>query len=214
MDFMSGPPQHRSVFFELRGILGVVLLAILANHHPAVSPKLWLLGIAFLLSNFAILFVPLSNFKNPSVGYAVFFLDMTVLTVFFCTVSGIQSDSLLLYYLAVFMATLGGDLRNSVGIAVVAGALYMGFHLSQRMSVLWNPEALMHIPLFFVTAISTGYLAQEVGTHRRRIHDLKMIQQTLEADLGNSSEDLIRSRSRLAVAQDLARRFHDLVQGL
>jgi PAS domain S-box-containing protein len=194
--------------------LGFVLLALLATHHTLVSPKIWLLVIGFLLSNFVILFLPVSTFRNPAVGYAVFFLDVTVLTVFFYAISGVQTESLLLYYLTVFMATLGADLRKSVGIAVVAGALYMGFHLSQGVNVLWNPEVLMHVPLFFVTAVSTGYLAQEVGAYKRRIKNLKDIQQTLESDIEVSSEDLTWSPSERVAAQDLARRFHDLVQGL
>src|SRR5579863_10387470 len=128
---MSEHPERRSVFFELRGLLGFVLLALLATHPGPIAPKLWLLVIVFLLSNLAILLLPAASFRNPAVDYAVFFLDITVLTVFFFSVSGVQSDTLLLYYLTVFMATLGADLRKSVGIAIVAAALYTGFHLSQ-----------------------------------------------------------------------------------
>ena len=211
---MSEPSERRSIFFDLRGLLGFVLLALLATHQTPLSREIWLLVFLFLLSNFVILFLPVATFRNPTAGYAVFFLDVAVLTVFFCVVSGIQTESLLLYYLTVFMATLGADLRKSVGIAVVAVALYMGIHLSQGANVLWNPQILMHVPLFFITAVSTGYLAQEVGAYRRRIKNLKDIQQTLESDLEVSSGDLTRSESKRVAAQDLARRFHDLVQGL
>jgi two-component system cell cycle sensor histidine kinase/response regulator CckA len=214
MDCMSESRQRRSVFFELRAVLGFVLMALLITHHTSAPSKLWLLGIAFLLSNLSIIFIPVSKFRNPTVGYGIFFLDMAVLTFFFCTVSGIQSESLLLYYLTVFMATLGADLRKSVGIAVVAAALPLGFHLSQGMSFLSDPETLMHIPLFFVTAISTGYLAQEVSIHKRRIGDLKDIQKSLESDIEVTHEDLSRSESERLAAQDRARRFQDLVQGL
>src|SRR2546430_10992454 len=150
---MSDPRERRSIFFKLRAMLGFILLALLLSHHPLVSPPIWLLGIAFLLSNFVILFAPIARFRNPALGYAVFFLDMTILTFIFCSISGIQTESLLLYYLTVFMATLGADLRKSVGIAVVASALYVGIHLGQGANVLVNPDVLMHIPLFFVTAI-------------------------------------------------------------
>src|SRR5579859_593843 len=211
---MSEPRERRSIFFELRGVLSFVLLALLATHPTSVAAKIWFLVIVFLLSNLVILFLPVTIFRNPTVSYAVFCLDVMVLTVVFFGVSGVQSDTLLPYYLTVFMAVLGADLRKSVGIAIVAAALYLGFHLSRDADALWNPEVLMHVPLFFITAISAGYLAQEVGTHTRRIKNLKDIQQALESDLEVSSENLTRSASEGAAAQDLARRFHDLVQGL
>lgn len=213
MDTMREMRQRRSAFFELRGVLGFVLLAFLKSHPTAVAPHLWLLGIAFLLSNFLILFAPASKFDNPAVGYAIFFVDMTVLTVFFSSISS-QPDTLLLYYLTVFMATLGGDLRKSVAIAVVAAALYLGFQLSKAGAILLSPQALMHIPLFFITAVSTGYLAQEVATHRRRIRHLKDIQKALESRIEVTDEELMRSEGQRASAQDLACRFQDLVQGL
>ncbi|MHB8654065.1 MAG: hypothetical protein ACYDA9_09320 [Terriglobia bacterium] len=192
---MSEPRERRSIFFELRGVLSFVLLGLLVTHPTPVAPKIWLLVVAFLFSDFVILFLPAKIFRNPVVGYAVFFLDILVLTVFFFSVSGVQSDTLLLYYLTVFMATLGADLRKSVGIAIVAAALYLGFHLGVEANSLWDPEVLMHVPLFFITAISIGYLAQEVGAHKRRIKNLKDIQQALESDLEVSGENLTRSAS-------------------
>src|SRR5713101_4560822 len=75
---MSEISHRRSVFFELRGLLGFVVLSILVFHHAFVSPKLWLLGISFLASDLLMRFLPVRWFRNPGAGYAVFFLDIAV----------------------------------------------------------------------------------------------------------------------------------------
>jgi hypothetical protein len=56
--------QRRSIFFALRGVLGFVIVALLFFHHAEVSPRFWLLGIGFLVSDLLILVLPLSWFRN------------------------------------------------------------------------------------------------------------------------------------------------------
>ena len=178
---MSEIGQRRSAFFALRGVLGFVILALLLFHHTLVSPRLWLLAIGFLLSDLLILFLPLSRFQNPGVGYVAFFLDMAVVSIFLYYVPELDPEALLLYYLTVFMATVGEDLRKSIGIAVVVAALYAWIHMSKQGDVLTDPEALIKIPLFFVTSVSSGYLAQEYRSHKRRLQGLRDMQKAKEA---------------------------------
>jgi len=101
-------------------------------------------------------------------------------SVFLYFVPKIDSEALLLYYLAVFMGALGEDLRKSVGVAAVLAVLYAGLHLSKQESVLTNPELLLKIPLFFVTSISTGYLVQEMRVNRRQRTELREMQRAKE----------------------------------
>src|SRR5712692_2243527 len=91
---VSENPQRRSLFFELRGLLGIIVLAILVSHHAVVSPKLWLLGIGFLISDLLVRFLPLSWFRHPAAGYVAFFVDLVVLTVILRLLGDKESESL------------------------------------------------------------------------------------------------------------------------
>jgi two-component system, cell cycle sensor histidine kinase and response regulator CckA len=197
--------QRRSLFFDLRGLLGIVVIAILLSRHTLVSPGLWLLGILFLASDLVIGFLPPSWFRNPGLSYAVFFLDMGVLTLVLYSLSNGDAESLLLYYLTVFIATMGEDVRRSVGIAVVVGALYIGLRLDHDGNVLADPGTLLRIPLFFVTAISCGYLAQQVRAQKSQVRTLTAIQKGLR-------EDLTESEQLRIAAEAAEERFRNLVQ--
>ncbi len=172
--------QRRSIFFALRGVLGFVIIALLFFHHAEVSGRFWVLGIAFLVSDLLILFLPLSWFRNPSLSYVTFLLDIAAVSVFLYLVPKIDSEALLLYYLAVFMGALGEDLRKSVGVAAVLAVLYAGLHLNKQESFVTNPELLLKIPLFFVTSISTGYLVQEMRVNSRQRTELREMQKAKE----------------------------------
>ena len=178
---MKDLQQRRSTFFALRGLLGFVLIGVLMFHHSSASPKLWILGIGFLLSNLLIIFLPLSRFQNLNMGYIAFFVDMGVVSVFLYFVPEIDPEALLLYYLTVFTATLGEDLRKSVGVALVVAAIYASLHFGKEQNVLQDPEALIKIPLFFVTSVTSGYLAQEFRSHKRRLSQLEEIGKAKEA---------------------------------
>jgi signal transduction histidine kinase/CheY-like chemotaxis protein len=172
--------QRRSIFFALRGVLGFVIVALLFFHHAEVSPRFWLLGIAFLVSDLLILFLPLSWFRNAGLSYVTFMLDIAAVSVFLYWVPKIDSEALLLYYLAVFMGALGEDLRRSVGVAAVLSVLYAGLHLNKQETFVTNPELLLKIPLFFVTSISTGYLVQEMRVNSRQRTELREMQKAKE----------------------------------
>jgi PAS domain S-box-containing protein len=206
--------SRRSTFFELRAALCFVVLALLVFHLQQLSPLLWVLGIVYLVSNLIIRLLPAAWFENPGAGYAVFLFDIAGLTVILYSISGIGSDTLLLFYLTIFMATLGGDLRKSIGIAFGASAIYVWLHLRVGDEMLGETAELLRIPLFLVTALVCGYLAQEVRRHRRHIQSLRDIQKTLETKLDIFAGDLTRSEDLRGAAQELARRFRDLVEDL
>jgi two-component system, sensor histidine kinase and response regulator len=172
--------QRRSIFFALRGVLGFVIVALLFFHHAEVSARFWILGIAFLISDLLILFLPLSWFRNAGLSYVTFLLDIAAVSVFLYLVPKIDSEALLLYYLAVFMGALGEDLRKSVGVAAVLAVLYAGLHLNKQETFVTNPELLLKIPLFFVTSISTGYLVQEIRVNSRQRAELREMQKAKE----------------------------------
>jgi two-component system sensor histidine kinase/response regulator len=177
-----GEARHRrSALFGLRGALGFAVLALLLVNHRLVSPQLWLLAVCFLASDLAILLLPPSWFWNSVLGYVTFFLDLSVVSAFLYFGPEIDPEALLLYYLTVFMATVGEDLGKSIGIAVVVAALYSWLHLNKGGHVLTDAETLVKIPLFFVTSISTGYLAQELRASKRKLRHLKEIEKAKEA---------------------------------
>ncbi len=175
--------ERRTIFFQLRGVLSVIVVTLLLFHHGLVSWELWLLGTAFLGSSLLTLSLPGSCFQSPKTSYLLFFLDMGVLTVILHFLTGIFSGSLLLYYLTIFMATLGEDVWKSVGTAFVTAAIYTFLHLSRGGRVLDDPEILVPIPLFFATAIYCGYLAQQLRGHERQVRKLKDIEEGLQEEL-------------------------------
>ena len=209
---MSESRQRRSIFFLLRGVLAVTVMALIIFHHALAAPALWFLGISFLVSNLATPFLPLSWFKTPAVSYGIFFFDMGYLTLLLYSVSGRESETLLLYYLTVFMATVGKDVRKSVAIGVVVGALYVWLRLNHPHNLFHDPEELVRIPLFFVTAVSCGYLAQELHLQTQRVRSLRQIKKGLEVEISQVGDDLEDSEQLLAAAEASERRFRNLLK--
>ncbi|MFB3924319.1 MAG: PAS domain S-box protein [Terriglobia bacterium] len=160
-DHYATMTRQPSPMLELRGLLWLVLTGILFFQGKPASAGLWLIVIAYLISCGVLLILPGQWTRGPKVGYVIFFVDMVGLTVLLLSSNRIQSDSLLLWYLTVFIATAGEDLKKGVGAAVVVAALYFWQHARQAGGLIYDSEALLHLPLFFATATSCGYLAQQ-----------------------------------------------------
>jgi PAS domain S-box-containing protein len=209
---MSEILPQRSVFFELRGVLGIVVLAIIASRPAPVSPELWLLGIGLLLSDLAIRLGPVSWFRGPVPCFAVLVLDVAVLTVVLGPPGGGGPDSLVLYYLTVFVAAVSEDVRKSVGFGLAVGLVYVWLRWSHGHNVLVDAGELMRVPLFFVAAITSGYLASQISSHRRQRRRLTNLRTEFETRITKFEGDLAESEQSQAVAEASERRFRNLVQ--
>jgi two-component system cell cycle sensor histidine kinase/response regulator CckA len=210
----SEAARRKSTFFLLRAILSFVVLGLLVLRGQQIPFFLWVLGTAYLVSNILILILPESWFASPSIAYGLFLLDIAGLSVVLYAVTDISSESLLLFYLTVFLATIGQNIRQSIAIAFATSAVYVAFQVSNQANLLIDSIGLIHMPLFLVTAVLCGYLAQEVRRHKREVRSLKEIQESLERDVGTFSAALDQSEDLRIAAQELAQRFRNLVQDL
>jgi len=207
--------EHRfSNFFLLRAVLSIVVLALVFYHHQQNSPALWGLATTYLASNLLLRALPASRFKNPALAYGLFFVDIAVLTIILYWVSGSRPSWLVLFYLTIFMATLGENIPQSVGIGFGICAVYVWILSESGGRLFEDHTALLQIPFFLITAVLCGFLAREVRQFKRHVRSLKDIQRTLELKVGKSSEDLAQSEDLRVAAQELAQRFSNLVEDL
>ena len=211
---MDEAAQRRSIHFQLRAALCLVILALLLFSQQPVSPFLWILAVAYLASNIPMRMLPTDWFENPTAGYGLFFLHLAGLTIVLYSVTGTDWETLLLFFVTVFMATLGEDVPRSVGFAFGMSALYVGLQLSRDGSFLHSPESLLRIPLFLVTAVLCGFLAQELRRHSYQVRGLKDIQRALQPGIGTSPVVSARRVNWLAAARDLEQRFRNTLLDL
>ena len=212
---MSKVPAPRSVFFELRGVLWVIGLAFMGFQHRPVSSGLWLLVIILLVSDLIILFLPRRWFQNPRLGYALFLLDTAALSVLLYSIPNLSPEMVLLYYLTIFMAMLNSNLRRSVQVGFVVGVLYVGLHfLHSQGGFISEPSQLLPIPLFFITAVSCGYLAQQIQSYKWELQELRIIREGLEGNVRRAAGELTESERLRVSAEASERRFRNLVKDI
>jgi len=203
-----------SNFFLLRAVLSIVVLALVYYHHQQNPSLLWILATIYLASNLILRAFPASRFENPSLGYGLFFADIAILTIILYYMFGTSPSWLLLFYLTIFMATLGETVPKSVGIGFGISAVYIWFFGESGGHLFRDHGALLPIPLFLVTAVLCGYLAREVRHFKGQVRSLKDIQRMLELQIGRSSKELAQSEDLRMAAQELAQRFRNLLEDL
>ncbi len=210
---MSEIERRFSNFFLLRAVLSMAVLAIVFYHHAPISPLLWLVLTIYLASNLILRALPARRFEDLSLSYCLFFVDIAVLTFIYYQM-GSSSAWLLLFYLTILMATLGESVPKAVAVGIGISALYVWLVKERGGHFLDSHETLLPIPLFLITAVLCGYLARELRQFKRQIRSLKDIQKTMELKIGQSTQDLAQSEDLRIAAQELARRFRNLVEDL
>jgi PAS domain S-box-containing protein len=144
----------------------------------------------------------------------VFLLDTVGLTALLYSSVGVGTGTplLLLYYLTIFMATIGGGLKNSVAAAVVVTALFIWQRRDAQTSIFMDPGSFLNIPLFFATSITCGYLAERIRAYDAESLELRKAQKGLESEIRQSHAELAESERLRVVAETTERRLRNLLQ--
>jgi PAS domain S-box-containing protein len=162
-----------TVTFRWLVILLLLLFLVFPPQAVSVTAYRWLfiLFLAFIVSNTILSFVRYEPFLKHKLNFYVFLVDVFLISFTIYVIQGFDSDLFLIYFIVIFIATLSSTgLKRSLAIGLIAALLYFGFYLRNHpFSSLLTSYMLLRIPFFFLLAfISTFHSEQLKGEVVRR----------------------------------------------
>ena len=117
--------NHKSTILILRWltVLTVILLMLYSQRGLVFGTKAYLLGIAFLLSNIVLAFIPREYFSKLALSSIIVSMDAGFVSLAIYLTSGFNTDFYLVYFLVIFIAAMRQDLKGSIMAGVIAAHL-------------------------------------------------------------------------------------------
>ncbi|MDI6808362.1 MAG: ATP-binding protein [Candidatus Eisenbacteria bacterium] len=172
-------------------ILILILLA-LYSHNGSFGTGITIpvLLAVFAISNIALKFVSNEEFEKLKLDYAVFILDILVISAVVRSCNAVKTDLYIVYFFAIMASALGREVKTSVVIGVVASCVYAsGLLASDGLeSVLSDPNLLLRIPLLLVVSLFTAFLAKGHEEERGRRARAELIVSFDRSIRGNMTE--------------------------
>lgn len=149
----------------LRWLVFIIILFLIIympnDVSRGVGQLLWLL-IFFIISNLVLIFLPERWFSTARLNTIMFAIDVLILSYGIYLTQGAQTDLYLVYFVIIFMASGGQDVKFTVPLTGVASLIYAWLVFQQRGATeLMSPMLLIRIPFLFIVSLVFNYYAQE-----------------------------------------------------
>ncbi len=164
-------PKKTLVVLRWLSILMIMVLLGYSNFFVTGKnvPQIFSVIIVLILSNIAIMLLPKEKFVNKYLYTTIFVVDVALVSLSIYLTHGFQSDLYLVYFIIIFMASSGQDIKFAIPMAIIASVVYAVLLVSKLNVSLWsNPLIIIRIPFLFIMSLIFLYYAQE---ERRRVNE-------------------------------------------
>jgi two-component system, sporulation sensor kinase E len=182
-------------------ILATILIMAYSKRGLDIASPTYIVALLYLLTNLVLYFVPETKFSRPLTTFGVFLTDIVAISLAIYFTQGMQTDFYLIYFLIIFIASVGQDIRGSIFIAIVASALYGWLLVRSNPGIsILDSAILIRVPFLFIVSLISSYWS---ATMRRQLKS----KQELE-EFAHNLEDEV---ARITAKETELRRYSETV---
>jgi PAS domain S-box-containing protein len=192
--------DHKTTILIMRWliVLLVILLAGFSEGGLNFGSKNYLLAIFFFVSNLILTFVPARLFEKQWLNYVIFLSDICFVSASVYFSEGINTDFYLIYFLSIFMSSVGQNVKGTIPVALVASLFYgwLVYHNSGP-EVFSTPSFWIRLPFFFLVALFSSYWASQAAGERKQKEEEERINQRLKREIELATEEIVKTNQSL-----------------
>ncbi|MBU1355564.1 MAG: PAS domain S-box protein [Candidatus Edwardsbacteria bacterium] len=192
--------DHKTTILIMRWliVLLVILLAGFSEGGLNFGSKNYLLAIFFFVSNMILTFVPARLFEKQWLNYVIFLSDICFVSASVYFAEGINTDFYLIYFLSIFMSSVGQNVKSTIPVAFVASVFYgwLVYHNSGP-EVFSTPSFWIRLPFFFLVALFSSYWASQAAVERKKKEEEERVNQRLKREIELATDEILKSNESL-----------------
>ena len=183
-------------------ILATILLLAYSRSGLDIASPGYVVALLYLLTNLVLYFIPEEKFSRPPVTFAVFIVDIVAISFAIYLTQGMQTDFYLIYFLIIFIASVGQGIRGSIPIAIVASLFYgwLLYRSNPGISLL-DSAILVRVPFLFIVALISSYWSTTMRRQLKNKKELETFARKLEEEVERitAKETELRSYSETVI---------------
>lgn len=192
--------DHKSTILIMRWliVLLVILLAGFSQGGLDFGSKNYLLAWFFFISNLILTLIPARLFNRPWLNYVIFLSDIAFVSAAVYFAEGINTDFYLIYFLSIFMSSVGQNVRGTIPVALVASIFYgwLTYHNSGP-DIFSSPSFWIRLPFFFLVALFSSYWASQAAEERKMKEEEARLNQRLKREIELTTQEILQANESL-----------------
>ncbi|HIE06118.1 MAG TPA: hypothetical protein EYP58_04885, partial [bacterium (Candidatus Stahlbacteria)] len=144
-------------------ILTMVLMMVYSDRGLEFASLPYYIALAYLLFNLVCFLILSQDFYLSMLfQYLLIVIDIAIITLTMYLTSGFQSDFYLVYFLVIFVSSIGGQVKGSFYTAAVIAIIYAWIYSRGDLNLLLDSRFLIRLPFFLIVAFYTSLWAGNV----------------------------------------------------
>ncbi|MEO0185201.1 MAG: ATP-binding protein [candidate division WOR-3 bacterium] len=176
-------------------ILSTILVMTYSRKGLHFGEPGYIIGLIYLISNIIFIRLPAKLIAKPKVSFAIFLFDILVISSAVYFTGGVETDFYLIYFLAIFIASVGQSTGGSIPIAIVASVIYAWFVYRSNPDIsLLDSRFLIRIPFLFIISLTSSYWAESTRKELRKKEELEKFNVELKKQVEKIAAEEIELR--------------------
>jgi len=192
--------DHKTTILIMRWliVLLVIFMAGFSEGGINFGSKNYLLAIFFFVSNLILTFVPARLFEKQWLNYVIFLSDIAFVSAAVYFAEGINTDFYLIYFLSIFMSSVGQNVKGTIPVAFVASIFYgwLVYHNSGP-EIFSTPSFWIRLPFFFLVALFSSYWAGQAAVERKKKEEEEKLNQRLKNEIEMATNEIMKTNESL-----------------
>ena len=189
--------MNKKTLLFLRFILILVTILVMTYSKKGLSifEPGYFIAFIYFISNIILYRIPDKLFTKPTVSFAMFLFDIIAISLAVYFTQGIQTDFYLIYFLVIFVASVGQDVSGSLPIAIVASLIYgwLLYRENPGMSF-FDSKILIRVPFLFILALMSSYWSQATRRELKKKDELERFNKELQKEVTRVAAEEIELR--------------------
>ncbi len=165
-------------------ILTTILVMTYSKKGLHFAEPGYIIALIYLVSNLIFYRLPENLFKKPIVSFLIFLFDLVIITLSIYLTEGVETDFYLIYFLAIFISSVGQTVGGSLPIAVVASIFYAWLlHRAQPDISLLDSKFLIRIPFLFIISLISSYWSESTRKELKEKEELEKFNRELKKEV-------------------------------
>lgn len=183
------------LFLRFILILATVLVMTYSKKGLTFPQPGYTIALIYLVSNFFLYFLSEKFFSKSFVSFFIFLFDIITISLAIYYTQGLETDFYLIYFLVIFIASVGQDIGGSIPTAVIASIFYGWLIYRSNPDIsLFDSAILLRIPFLFIIALISSYWSQSTRRELKKKEELDWFNRELKKEVARVAAEEIELR--------------------
>jgi PAS domain S-box-containing protein len=178
--------MNKKILLTLRFVLilvTIILMTYTAKGIDVLAPG-YLVALIYLISNLIVYRIEEKHLNKPIVSFLIFIFDIMAVSAAIYVSQGIESDFYLVYFLVIFVASVGQNIGGSLPIAFVTSVVYGWLIYQSNPGIsFFDSKILIRIPFIFIVSLMASYWSQTTRRELQKKKELERFNKALQEEV-------------------------------